>query len=364
MVRAFIVVFSFIILVLGISFLIPAPKFTQPTAFSLNLPRKIRKPLPSVKTMPEPLTLEKIFQKDRSDVEGENLITVLVTGDVIPARSTNFQTAQRNDFTWPFEKTADVLKKADITFINLETPLIQNCQLINEGMQFCGSSKNIEGLNYAGVDVASLANNHSANYGNAGIDETKKLLEDNGILVTGLNGPVIKEIKGIKFAFLGYNDIEKTSLVSTADENKIAAEVSEAKENADVVIVQFHWGTEYLTPPEDRQKFLGRLTIDSGADLVIGNHPHWIKPVEFYKGKLITYAHGNFIFDQEWSQKTKEGVVGIYTFDGKDLADVNYLPVEIVNYGQPYFLEGAAKQKILDEMYNESLKLKDINPSS
>jgi poly-gamma-glutamate synthesis protein (capsule biosynthesis protein) len=157
---------------------------------------------------------------------------------------------------------------------------------------------------------------------------------------------------------LGYSDIEKTSLVSVADENKIMAEVSDAKNNSDVVIVQYHWGTEYLTPPEERQKFLGKLTIDSGADLVIGNHPHWIKPVEFYKGKLITYAHGNFVFDQEWSQKTKEGMIGKYTFDGKNLIDVKYLPVEIVNYGQPYFLEGAAKQKILDEIYNESLKLR------
>ena len=329
------------------------------------MPTKILKPAPSPAVISEPLTLEKIF-KNNDSPKGNNLITVIATGDVIPARSTNFQTTQRNNFKWPFEKTSDVLKSADITFINLETPLMKNCQSINEGMSFCGSDKHIEGLISAGVDVASLGNNHSANYGKPGLDETKQLLESNGILVTGLTGPVfkdippyvIKEIKGIKFAFLGYTDIAKTPLVSSADENKIAAEVAEAKRNADVVIVQYHWGSEYITEPEERQKFLGRLTIDSGADLVIGNHPHWIKPIEFYKGKLITYAHGNFVFDQEWSQKTKEGIVGVYTFDGKNLIDVKYLPVEIVNYGQPYFLEGDKKQKILDELYNESLKLK------
>jgi poly-gamma-glutamate synthesis protein (capsule biosynthesis protein) len=225
-------------------------------------------------------------------------------------------------------------------------------------MKFCGSDKHIEGLKFAGVDVANLGNNHSANYGKAGIDETKQLLEKNGIAVTGLNGPVYLQVKGIKFAFLGYSDIEKTPLVSTAEEGRIKAEVGEARKNADVVIVQYHWGTEYMTPPEDRQKFLGRLTIDSGADLVIGNHPHWIKPIEFYNGKLITYGHGNFIFDQEWSQKTKEGVVGKYTFYGKDLIDAQYLPVELVSYGQPYFLEGARKKAILDEMHKESVVLK------
>jgi poly-gamma-glutamate capsule biosynthesis protein CapA/YwtB (metallophosphatase superfamily) len=335
---------------------LPKKGFIAPEIESINLPFKPVKyvsPSPSV----NPLTLEKIFTSDRQAVNGDNLITLIATGDVIPARSTNFQTSQRKNFLWPFEKTADVLKSADITFINLETPLIKNCQLINEGMQFCGSSKHIEGLNFAGVDVANFGNNHSANYGKSGIDETKKLLEDNGILVTGLNGPVYNTVKGIKFAFLGYTDIEKSPLVSVADENKIKAEVAEAKKNADVVIVQYHWGTEYITPPEDRQKFLGKLTIDAGADLVIGNHPHWIKPIEFYQGKLITYGHGNFIFDQEWSQKTKEGVVGKYTFDGRDLVDVEYIPVEIINYGQPYFLEGEAKQKILNEMYQESKKL-------
>ncbi len=318
------------------------------------------KPSPS----PNPLSLDKIF--DVKTEPATNTIKVIATGDIIPARSVNVQTIQRNNFLWPFEKTAEVLKSADITFVNLETPLIQNCPPTNEGMIFCGSSKHIEGLLFAGVDVASLGNNHTANYGKPGLDETKKLLEDNGILVTGLNGPVfkdvppyiIKEVKGIKFAFLAYTDISKTPLVSSVDEAKIASEVSEAKKNADVVIVQYHWGSEYITEPEDRQKFLARLAIDSGADLIIGNHSHWIKPLEFYRNKLITYGHGNFIFDQEWSQKTKEGIVGVYTFDGKNLADVEYLPVEIINYGQPYFLEGEKKQKILDELYNESLKLK------
>lgn len=305
------------------------------------------------------LTIDKIFSEHKQfeGLDPEKIITVIATGDVIPARSVNFQSTQRKSFTWPFEKTADVLKSADITFINLETPLMKNCQLINEGMKFCGSDKHIEGLLLAGIDVANFANNHSANYGKEGIDETKKLLEDNGILVTGLGGAVIKDVKGIKFAFLGYSDIEKTPLVSEVEEEKIKTEVAQARKNADVVIVQFHWGTEYVTAPEERQKFLGRLAIDSGADLVIGNHPHWIKPVEIYRSKLITYGHGNFVFDQEWSQKTKEGAVGKYTFLGKDLIDVEFFPVEIKDYGQPYFLEGEKKQKILNEMYQESKKL-------
>jgi gamma-polyglutamate biosynthesis protein CapA len=333
-------------------------KTLAPGAVSENLPRLIKKASPSPRI--EPLTIERIFSETKifPALDGEKVITVIATGDVIPARSTNYQTIQRKDFTWPFQKTADVLKSADLTFINLETPLMKNCQPVNEGMRFCGSSGHIEGLKFAGVDVASLANNHAANYGREGIGETKKLLEGNAILVTGLSGPVYVQVKGIKFAFLGYSDIEKTPLVSTAEEGRIRDEVAQARKNADVVIVQYHWGSEYITPPEERQIFLGKLTVDSGADLVIGNHPHWIKPVQFYNGKLITYGHGNFVFDQEWSQKTKEGVVGKYTFYGKDLIDVEFLPVEIVNYGQPYFLEGERKKAVLDEMYRESVILR------
>ncbi len=94
--------------------------------------------------------------------------------------------------------------------------------------------------------------------------------------------------------------------------------------------------------------------------MIIGNHPHWIQPVEIYMGKLITYAHGNFIMDQEWSLKTKQGIVGKYTFYKEKLVDVNFLPILIENYGQPKFLEENEKEKILEEMKRESLELSEI----
>lgn len=308
-----------------------------------------------------PINLDQIFISDHKNIatlSAQKLRTVIATGDVIPARAVNYQVISRKDFKWPYLKTADFLNKADITFINLETPLIANCPVTQEGMIFCGDKRNIEGLSFAGVDVISLANNHSGNHGKEGIDETVGYLKDAGILTTGYGENLaVKEIRGLKFGFLGYSDIEKNNIVSSADEEKIKKEISEARKKADVVIITFHWGKEYVTEPDDRQKELGRLAIDSGADLIIGNHPHWIKPMEIYNGKLITYAHGNFVFDQEWSQKTKEGIVGKYTFYDKKLVDVEFFPVEIVDYGQPYFPEGERKKKILDTLYKSSLDL-------
>ncbi len=139
-----------------------------------------------------------------------------------------------------------------------------------------------------------------------------------------------------------------------SNEKKIEEEIKEARKNADIVIVAFHWGEEYTNQPNKVQRELAHLAIDSGADLIIGNHPHWIQPVEIYKNKLIMYAHGNFVFDQMWSEKTKEGVVGKYTFFDKKLVDAEFLPIKIQSYGQPYFLEGKEKEDILKSLLKES----------
>lgn len=307
---------------------------------------------------PAPLTIDQIFNINRSWVatlSAEKVRVLITTGDVIPARSVNFKAVQNKNFAWPFEKTADVLRNSDLTFINFETPLIPDCPLTNEGMKFCGDQRNLEGLLTAGVDVVSLANNHAGNYGEFGVEKTTDLLTQAGIFTTGTSGVVFKNIRGLDFAFLGYNDIESSeSGISWADNKKVAAQIKETKGKDSVVIITFHWGTEYTSQPTARQKELAHLAIDSGADLVIGNHPHWIQPVEIYKEKLITYSHGNFIFDQMWSQKTREGIVGRYTFYEDQLIDAEFLPIQIDDFGQPHFLEGQQKNKILEEMKTET----------
>lgn len=308
-------------------------------------------------------TLDSIFADDHhwtASLSAEKTVTLIATGDVIPARSVNQMTVKNNDFTWAFKNIAALANTADLTIINLETPLIRSCPITVEGMVFCGDSRHIQGLLHAGVDIANLANNHSGNHGEEGIKETVNALSANGISVTGTGSALIRETKGVKFAFLGYNDIEKYGAnPSPADENTIRDQIMQSRKIADVIVVSYHWGTEYLSQPEERQIALGHLAIDSGADLVIGNHPHWIQPVEIYKGKFIAYAHGNTVFDQMWSEKTKEGVIGKYTFFGNKLADVEYFPVYIKNYGQPEVVTNGDKDRILDGMKSESFTLED-----
>ncbi len=312
---------------------------------------------------PKTPSVQQIFSDDHTwiaTLAAERLRTVIATGDVIPARSVNYQILQHIDIHWPYLKTYQLTRAADITFTNLESPEIKNCPTTNEGMIFCGDYRNIEGLTFAGIDVVSLANNHAGNFGEEGIKETISHLKTAGIYATGtdFSNVVIKDIRGIKFAFLGYNDISKVQPgVSNVDEEKIKINIAEAKRKSDIVLVTFHWGEEYRDQPDERQIYLGHLAIDAGADLVIGNHPHWIQPVEIYKEKVIMYAHGNFVFDQEWSLKTKQGVVGKYTFYDNQLIDVEFFPIQIEQYGQPYILAGVAKKAILETLKNQSEKL-------
>ncbi|MDH7499470.1 MAG: CapA family protein, partial [candidate division NC10 bacterium] len=99
---------------------------------------------------------------------------------------------------------------------------------------------------------------------------------------------------------------------------------------------------------------VAHLAVDAGADLILGNHPHQVQAVEIYKGKLIAYAHGNFVFDQMWSYGTRVGVMGRYTFYDRALIKVEYLPVRIDHYAQPVLLEGEEAKAVLKGMKEAS----------
>ncbi len=305
-----------------------------------------------------------------SDKKSDVTVTLIATGDFIPARSVNYQALKYKDFTWTVKETANTVKGANdentITFVSLETPIFEDCPVTNDGFIFCGEEGHIEALKLIGADVVNLANNHAGNYEAEGIEKTIAILEKAGIKYTGVNNIVYITAGGpecdksgtnnstenesgcTKFAFLGYNDIGYTpEPLSLATFELIEEQVTEAEQNADVVVVGFHWGVEYTTQITDRQKELAYFAIDNGADLIIGNHPHWVQPQETYKNKLIVYAHGNYVFDQMWSEETKEGVIGKYTFTNGELVKHDFTPIYITDYGKSQLADEARSKKIL-----------------
>lgn len=248
----------------------------------------------------------------------ESSFTLISTGDIGLVRYINYQIQQKKDPTYPFAKIAAYLKDADVTVTNLEGPLLKNCPLSVSGFNFCGQDTNVKGLVYGGIDVASVANNHSTNYGLNGLTETADVLKANNIKPFGLENQIeYLSVKGKKIAFVGFVELGSNwSGINNATKENVARLVAEAKKNADVVVTAFHWGIEYTTKPTSNQVELAHTAVDNGSDLVLGNHPHWIENSEIYKGIFITYAQGNTIFDQDWSQETKEGV--LYKFEYKN----------------------------------------------
>jgi poly-gamma-glutamate synthesis protein (capsule biosynthesis protein) len=137
----------------------------------------------------------------------------------------------------------------------------------------------------------------------------------------------------------------------------MTAQIKALRQQVDVLAVAVHWGAEYVSLPqtapgvaEDDPVEIAHLAIDAGADLMIGNHPHWVQAVELYKGKFIAYAHGNFIFDQMWSYETRVGVIGRYTFYDDVLIGVEFIPVLSEEFAQPVPVQGADAQAVLDGM--------------
>jgi poly-gamma-glutamate synthesis protein (capsule biosynthesis protein) len=260
---------------------------------------------------------------------------LIFAGDVMLGRSVNTRMIKYSDYSWPFRKITSLLSEADLTMVNLESPFRTGRKPTDKGMIFCADPRSAEGLLSAGIDIVNLANNHINNQGQEGIDETGKVLSQAGIASVGQNKPYFVTIKNTKIAFLGFTDIASGSLeISTASPENIKSQISEAKKVFDLVIATFHWGNEY-SPRSLHQQELARLAIDSGADVVIGHHPHWVQEYEEYKGKPIYYSLGNLVFDQMWSEETRKGLVVRLTFSGNQLVNKEEIPTKIFDYGQP-----------------------------
>lgn len=268
----------------------------------------------------------------KSSNSSRDTITIFAVGDIMLGRSVNANIQARHDPFWPFTHVASLLKTADLTIGNLESPLIYNCPIKRDGMVFCGDAGNAIGLAQAGFDYLSLANNHTNNYGKEGFGQTQQILTEHGLGAYGTGEAVFSQVKGVKIALLGYDDI--TTRLNLAS---IAKQIANTDSRADFTIVYFHWGEEYVKKSNNRQQQLAHIAVQAGADLVLGAHPHVVQDSEYYQGIPIYYSLGNFVFDQEWSKETKKGLAVRLTYLGTSLQNVEQFPVFIKNYGQAFW---------------------------
>lgn len=301
--------------------------------------------------------------------------TLMFGGDVMLSRVVNQKSIKYKDWAWPFAKVSSTLAAADLTIVNLESPFtIGNNHLVKTGsFSFNADPQSIAGLTTAGIDVVSLANNHTINQGQKGIKDTQKLLTSSSIAFTGagLNEaqartPVIEDINGAKIGFLAYAYPDDYSIAGTStaglanmDLVKLKNDISKLKTQADLVVIMMHAGIEYTNQPNAQQKQFAHTAIEAGADLVIGHHPHWVQVTEIYQGKPILYSLGNLVFDQMWSKETAEGALAEVTVVDKIITGVKIIPIEIKDYGQATVATGTIKMNILKRMQltSENIKL-------
>ncbi|BAU48457.1 capsule biosynthesis protein [Sulfurifustis variabilis] len=298
------------------------------------------------------------------DAEGE--LRVAAVGDIMLGGTAAPELAIFG-YDYPFAQTKELLGQAMLAFGNLEGPLTDRGQPF-EGKQYVFRSPPdlvAPALARAGFRLVSLANNHLMDYGLDGLRDTVRALDAAGIRYAGAGEdlararrPALVNAGSARIALLAYSlTFPEEFWASNArpgtafgHEKEVRADVAAARENADIVLVSFHWGREGTTELRDYQRALGHAAIDAGAAAVIGHHPHVLQAVEHYRDGIILYSLGNFVFGSYSSTATRS-VVAVLTVRDKRVHAVALHPINVKNAEvvfQPRPLAGADADEVVE----------------
>ena len=251
-------------------------------------------------------------------------VVVAAAGDVnLGDRTANAISAHGVGYPWT--GIGAVLRDADLAIANLECAVSRGgTPLPGKEYTFRGSPTAMPAVARAGVDVLSLANNHSVDYGQEALLDTIRHARRAGLVTVGAGAdlaaarrPARVELGGLRIAILGYSDVRPLGFdagvgrpgAAPAFAELIDPDVRRARRAADVVIVYFHWGTELATTPDARQRSLADLAFRAGATIVLGAHPHVLQPVQRGGSKLVAWSLGNFVFAANSAGTTATGIL-------------------------------------------------------
>lgn len=296
-----------------------------------------------------------IFKKSGNSPENEenfNGRTILFLGDIMLGRHVE-HLMEKNGYFYPFENLRSFLAGTDIVFGNLEGPISEKPEKFPaNSLKFSFSPAAAESLSSAGINLVSLANNHLLDTDQPGLAETKNILKKSSINFVGDPLKCASEFsfRHENLIFLAFNK----TYPHICPEKEIAEAVKNAKLAAEktYLAVSIHWGEEYQSKSSDEQQKLARLMIEAGADAVFGHHPHVVQEIEIYRNKPIFYSLGNFVFDQYFSEETRQGLaVGSEIFPGR--AAYRLFPVKI-QLSQPILMGKEERQAFLAKLASKS----------
>ena len=300
------------------------------------------------------------FHAQPAQTGDSDWITIVLGGDVMLDRGVASKVMSKGggDYSFPWLNIADYFRKADIAFVNLECPITDRGYLnwLKPAPWFRADPEAVAGLQFAGIDIVSVANNHAFDYSRSGFEDSLGILEEAGIRYAGggltydeAYAPVYFTVKGKKIAFLAYTKVfyypcyswralkptywsRGSSGIAWLTEDSLEAGISQARaEGADLIVVSMHIGQEYKTVPSSIQEEYMTLAIDLGADIVVGHHPHVAQPTVAYGDGFICYSLGNLVFDQKESSHTgvtRGTVLEVLLYRG-EIVEVNELGIRI-----------------------------------
>lgn len=267
---------------------------------------------------------------------------ILIAGDYCPHHRISKMVANK-DYSF-FDEIKKYTESADYSIVNFECPVVEGKV---KPIAKCGPALRTErnavsAMKYAGFDCVTLANNHFRDYGDSGckttIDELNKQQIDyvgGGINLAEAQKILYKELDDKRIAIVNFCENEFSIATDTSagaapiDTVDNYNQITEARKNADYVIVIIHGGHEHYQLPSPRMKKLYRHYVDLGADAVVNHHQHCYSGYEIYKGRPIVYGLGNFCFDWEGEENSiwNDGYMVLLEFD-------KTIQIELIPYKQ------------------------------
>lgn len=268
---------------------------------------------------------------------------------------------------------APALGDADLTIVNLEAALGKAGSPQDKTFTFRVPAEVTETLSSAGVDVATMANNHGLDFGQAGLQESLRIEQTSGFPIIGVGqnadeayAPFVTEINGQRIGIVAASDVIDDNLRSTwiatdaqpglasaeeAQQARLAEEVRSVRPTVDTLVVYLHFGVEKETCPNTRQKDLVALMVDAGADIVVGSHTHRLQGVGYRGDQLVAYGLGNFVFKAGSPAGNNSGILTA-TATGRRIDGFRWRPA-VISGGIPSLLTGSAEasaQSAMDEL--------------
>ncbi|MGN0546305.1 MAG: CapA family protein [Acutalibacteraceae bacterium] len=297
---------------------------------------------------------QEVFSRVSFVAVGDNLIHDTVYEQAAARVSDGY------DFSYDYEKIADKIAAPDVAILNQET-IISTEHNVSSYPMFNSPVEVGEEMLKIGFDVFNIATNHSLDCGEKGLISAINFWKGKNAITTGayLNSDdmaniPMNEVNGVKIAYLGFTestnglslpDDTEVILVQAKDESLLQQQIAKAKETADVVIVNAHWGEEYTHEPNDNQRSLAQKLASWGADVIIGTHPHVIQPVEYIvnsdgRKTLVAYSLGNFISAQNRGPRMLGGMLNFEVVKNNATGEIALENVKfsgvVTHYGYGY----------------------------